>query len=80
MMTRAKIEATTRARVPTTTPTTIAVIWELLAGELPPPPLPVGMGVLVLALCEFVDMASDCEVAGVGTKVLIGEEDGEGAV
>lgn len=62
------------------TPTTIAVIWELLVGALPVPPLLVGTGVLVLEPCELVDTALDCEVAGVGTKVLIGEEDGEGGV
>jgi len=81
-MTSTTIEATTRARVPRTTPTTIAVIWDLLVGALPLPPLLVGTGVLVLELCEFVlvvDTTPDCDV-GVGTKVLIGVEDGEGGV
>lgn len=82
MMTSTTIEATKRARVPRTTPTTIAVMWELLVGALPPPPLLVGTGVPVLELCEFVlvlDTTPDCE-DGVGTKVLIGVEDGEGGV
>ena len=82
MMTNTTIEATTRAKVPRTTPTTIAVVWELLVGALPPPPLMVGTGVLVLVLCEFVlveDTTFDCDV-WVGTKVFIGEEDGEGGV
>lgn len=79
-MTSMTTEATTRARVPRTTPTTIAVMWELLVGALPLPPLLAGTRVPVLELCEFVlvvDTTLDC---GVGTKVFIGEEDGEGGV
>lgn len=71
------IDATTRARAPRMTPTTIPVIWELLVGAFPSPVL-VGTGVSVLELCELVlvDTTFDCDIVGVGTKVLIGGEDG----
>jgi len=62
------------------TATTITVIWELPVGALPPPPLSVGTGVLELSELVLVDITLDCEVAGVETKVLIGEKDGEGGV
>jgi len=66
------------------TPTTIAVIRELPVGAFPPPPLLVGAGVLVLELWELVfvvvDTALDCNVDGVGAKVLIGAEEGGGGV
>lgn len=62
-------------------PRTIAVIWELLFGALPPPPLSVGMAVLVLELVRVVvETIPDCDVVGVGTNVLIGVEDGEDGV
>ena len=57
-------------------------MWELLVGALPPPSLLVGTEVPVLELCEsvlVVDKTLDCDV-WVGTKVFIGEEDGEGGV
>lgn len=78
MMTSATIEAATRVRAPRMAPTIIAVIWELRVTAPPSPPL-VDMGVLVLELV-LVDTAPDCDVVGVGTKVSIGEEDGEGGV
>jgi len=66
------------------TPTTIAAIRELPFGAFPPPPVLVGAGVLVLELCEFAsvvaDTTPDCDVVGVGTKVLIGVEEGWGGV
>ena len=83
IMVSATIEATTRARVPRTTPTTIGVMWELLSGALPPSPVSVGTEASVLELCEFVlvmvDATLDCDV-GVGTKVLIDGEDDEGGI
>ena len=83
IITSATIEATTRARAPRMTPTTIAVIWELLPGTLPPSPVSVGARVPVPELCEPVpvvaDTTPDCDV-GLGTKVLIGGEDDEGGV
>ena len=81
IMTSATIEATTRDRAPRTTPTTIAVIWELLPGALPPP-VSVDTGVLVTELGEpvlVVNTTPDCDV-GVGTKVLIDGEDDEGGI
>jgi hypothetical protein len=77
MMTNATIEATTRARAPRMTLTTITVIWELPVGGSPLPPLLVGMGVFLGPV--FVDVTLDDDV-GVGMKVLIDGEDGEGGV
>lgn len=80
MITSAMTEATTRVKVPTTTPTMIAVIGELWARGSPPPLL---VGRRVPAPCEFVlvpdNARVDCEI-GVEAKVLIGEEVGGGAM
>ena len=54
-------------------------MWELLVGALSLAPLLVGLEVLVLELCELV-LVLDTALDWVGTKVLIGEEDGEGGV
>ena len=77
----ATIEATTRARAPTTTPTTIAVTWESLSGASPPPPAPVDIGVSVPEPRELVPVVAmpNCDV-GLGTKVLIDGEVDEGGV
>jgi hypothetical protein len=73
------IEATRRVKEPRTTPTTIAVIRELPVGALPVP-LVVGTGVLVLELWGLVLVVDTTFDVEVGTKVLIGEKDGEGGV
>ena len=81
MITSVTIETTTRASAPRMTPTTIPVIREPLVGAFPSPLL-VGTGVPVLELCELVlvDTTLDCDIVGVGTKVLIDVEDGGGGV
>lgn len=80
MITSATIEATARVKTPTTTPTTIAVIRELLFRGVPPPLL---VGRRVSEPCGFVlvadNAAPDCE-DGAGTKVLICEEVAGGGV
>lgn len=82
LITNPTIEATTIASEPKTTPTTIAVIWEPPVCTLQLPVV-VGTGVSVFELRDFelveVERAFGCDV-GVGTKVSIGVEDGEGGV
>lgn len=75
------IEVATRAKEPSTTPITTAVMWEPLVGAVSLP-LVVGIGVLVLepgGLVLEVDMEFGCDV-GFGTKVLVGVKGGGGGV